>query len=157
MKVFAIRIILTGALIGCFFFCSAQPYHNSGGARWAASSGFTFRQMQTEKHAIEVILTFRWGGPIITGLYERYYPIGKTDLIWYFGGGPHLGYHRRSADSANDAMLFVNVGVDIIAGVEYVFPALPFNISLDIKPSVSFTATDGATGEVFGLSVRYVW
>ena len=157
MKQMLACVILTGALIGCSFFCRAQPYHNSGGARWAGASGFTFRQMQTEKHAIEALLTFRWGGPIVTGMYERYYHIGETDLIWYFGGGPHLGYNRRSEDNADENKLFINVGIDVIAGIEYIFPTIPFNVSLDFKPSLSLTATNGATGEVFGLSVRYVW
>ncbi len=157
MKQLARHCILFGALIGCSFFCTGQPYHNSGGVRWASSSGVAFRQMQTEKHAIEALLTFRWGGPIVTGMYERYYQIGSTDFIWYFGGGPHLGYNRRSDDASSTSMLFVNVGVDVIAGMEYVFSSIPVAVSIDFKPSLSFTAENGSTNEHFGLSARYLW
>jgi hypothetical protein len=113
--------------------------------------------MQTEKHAIEALLTFRWGGLLATGLYESCHPIGKGNWHWYYGGGAHLGYHRRARAREPEKKPFINVGLDLIVGIEHAFPNTPLALSLDLKPSVTFTAPDENTREAFGLSLRYTW
>jgi hypothetical protein len=150
-------MFLIGALIGCSFFAEAQE--RSVGVRWAYGSGLAFRQKFTEKHAIEGILVARWGGVAVSGLYERERSIGNNEAwSWHYGGGFHLGLHRRSNDLPLENERFskaqINVGIDLIAALAYRFREIPLAVSLDFKPTLSFT-TEEWVPENFGLTGRW--
>lgn len=151
------HIILSGALIGCSLFLCAQE--RSAGLRWADGSGVAFRQNLTAKHAVEAMLTARWGGAALTALYQRERDIGSEgNWFWYYGGGLHLGWHRRSNDRPFENPRFenqqVNVGIDLIAALGYSFSGIPLQFTLDIKPAFTFTAEENFN-EAFGLTGRW--
>ncbi len=151
------HIILTGALIGCSFFAEAQE--RSLGLRWAYGSGVAFRQKLNEKHAVEGMITARWGGVAATALYQRERPIGAEGTwFWYYGGGFHMGFHRRSNrrpfENPRFEKVHLNVGIDLIVALGYRFREIPLEFSLDLKPAISFTAEE-VVPETFGLTGRW--
>lgn len=151
------HIIFTGALIGCSLFALGQ--NSSAGVRWAYGSGIAFRQILTEKNAVEGMLTARWGGAALTGLYQRQNDIGaEGNWFWYYGGGLHLGVHRRSNDRPFENPRFdqkhLNVGIDLIAALGYSFVDFPLQFTFDFKPTFSFS-TEEHVPESFGLTGRW--
>jgi hypothetical protein len=111
------------------------------------------------KHAVEAILTARWGGAALTALYHRQNDIGAGGTwFWYYGGGLHIGVHRRSNNRPFENPRFdqkhFNVGVDLIAALGYSFSDIPLQITIDFKPAFSFT-TEEHVPEGFGLTGRW--
>jgi len=134
----------------------SQRYKTGIGARLGGFSGFTVKHFVNNQNAIEGLLTFRWGGTVITGLYEWQKPIsGAPNLDWEIGLGAHLGfinddytYYHHHYNSETVA------GIDFIIGLEYTFKDAPISIGLDWKPAINFTDA-GWWGDGIGLSVRY--
>lgn len=141
----------------------AQPYKNAIGLRGGWSNGITFKHFMNETKAVEGIAYSRWGGIQLTGLYQihRYNDFSEPGLDWYYGIGGHLGLWNNS-NSRNhpwfdnrDTQL--TLGVDVIAGIQYSFEEIPFNISLDYKPSIVLFGYNGFWFGDLGLSVRYTF
>jgi hypothetical protein len=137
----------------------AQSYQTGVGARLGYYNGFTVKHFVNKINAVEGLLSFRWSGIIVTGLYEWQKPVtGVENLDWQIGGGAHLGfvngndysdtyYHHHYNDN------FTVIGVDFILGLEYTFKEAPFTLGLDWKPAVNFTG--GFWGDGLGLTIRY--
>ena len=91
---------------------------------------------------------------------ETYIKIGTGAFLysdnWYVGASvPNLLNQVHLAEEDNETVQ-INLGMNIIGGVEYVFPSSPFVISADYKPSFSFTGSRWFVPEGFGLSARYI-
>ena len=150
-------------LIVLFFviICSvmkSQDYNTSVGVRIGLFNGITAKHFITMNTNVEGMLSTRWGGLVITGLYEIQYPAFEVDhLYWYVGAGGHAGflddYRNRPANYSSNAI----IGVDGIIGLEYNFTEVPLNISLDWKPMFNFIEEVDFWGDDIGLSVRYLF
>ena len=138
----------------------AQEYDLAIGLRLGYDSGITARYFFMPNNAVEGIMSFSPNAFKTTGLYQYQQPFLAVDnLDWYVGIGAHIGSVTREFQRRHNldhAFLF---GADLIAGIEYVFPTAPFAISLDWKPSFSFTNTNANNFWFygFGLSVRYTF
>ena len=67
---------------------NAQNYKTGAGLRLGTFSGFTIKHFVSRQNALEGLLTFRWNGTSITGLYEWQNPIkGAPNLDWEIGLG----------------------------------------------------------------------
>ncbi|CAN0013796.1 unnamed protein product, partial [Chrysoparadoxa australica] len=97
-----------------------------------------------------------------TVLYERHVnAFGVNGFKWYYGGGGHASIHNNQyygtyfgrSPYYDDGAL--GLGVDGILGLEYKIPAIPFALSLDIKPFVEVN-TAGGVGFAFdsGLGIK---
>jgi hypothetical protein len=100
-------------------------------------------------------------GLVITGLYELNVQIAHVEgLRFYYGAGAHIGsvgagyYKRFNGDNEHYTSSQILLGLDGVAGVEYVIPQSPIAVSLDLNPRVEL-----ATGPFFdiapGLGVKY--
>jgi hypothetical protein len=135
----------------------AQRYQTGVGGRLGFFSGLTGKHFITKQNAIEGLISFRWEGFIVTGLYEWQKPIKEVDgLDWYIGGGAHIGfwggdkYYYRS-DNAGHTV----VGLDFTIGLEYTFADVPFSIGLDWKPAMNLIGDNHWWGDGVGLNIRY--
>jgi len=151
-------IILT---VGLFSIASqAQNYRTGLGARLGPFNGITLKHFVSESNALEGIANFRWGGFAITGLYEWQKPIsGAAGLDYFLGFGAHVGSygdHVYWHDQYPDRTHFTVFGVDFIAGLEYTFAEVPFNIGLDWKPAYNFGGYHW-WGDGLALSLRYTF
>lgn len=136
-----------------------QLYNTGVGARLGTFNGLTVKHFTQEGQAFEGILSTRWNGFVVTGLYEfqRQFP-DVNNLEWFFGGGAHIGFWHsgsRYPHLGNSSASIV--GLDLIIGIEYTFDEFPFSASLDWKPAFNLIGETGWWGDVAALSIRYTF
>ncbi len=109
---------------------------------------------------MEGIVGFWRHGLSTTILIEKHVPaFNVSGMNWYYGGGGHVAFHNDNyvRDYYGRKVFYADgqmgLGVDGIFGLEYKIPAIPFALSLDVKPFVEVNtqggvgmALDGALG-----------
>ncbi|MGV8962485.1 MAG: hypothetical protein ACOH2V_03790 [Candidatus Saccharimonadaceae bacterium] len=146
-------ILIAGLLLALTSTISAQNYNTGVGARVGFFNGITLKHFLSPSNALEGIVNFRWGGAIVTGLYEWQQPIpGAPGLDYFLGVGAHVGFFDsyKYDDSASTV-----VGADVIAGLEYTFPTAPFTIGLDYKPAFNIIGDNHIWADGVALSLRF--
>jgi hypothetical protein len=139
---------------------SAQEYKTGLGYRGGFSNGLTVKHFLTTDVAMEGLLTARYRGFNLTGLYEIHtQPFGIEHMYFYYGFGGHLGSWQNPPDRDwwNDGTNHSIIGIDGIIGVEYDLVSIPFNISLDYKPGINIIGYPKIWGDEFSISIRYLW
>ena len=132
---------------------SAQNYNTGIGARVGFFNGITVKHFGSPSNALEGIVNFRWGGAIVTGLYEWQQPIPSAPGLDYFlGVGAHVGFFD-SYKWDNEASTII--GADVIVGLEYTFPTAPFTIGLDYKPAFNIIGDNHIWADGVALSLRF--
>lgn len=87
--------------------------------------------------------------------------VGVMDFVFahasvfnfYAGPGAHVGIFRY-----NDGQIFrsaLSLGIVGQIGVEYPFPTVPLNISLDWRPAFNFIGNVGFKGAYAAVGIRY--
>lgn len=155
------KILILATLFIVTFSAEAQ-YETSLGLRLGGwENGVTLKHFLAEGSAIEGILSTRWRGYNLTGLYELQSEISDVDgLYWYIGGGAHIGhwdtrYYNGWGKSYNGT--YTILGIDGIIGLEYVIPDVPISISADWKPAINLIGWSGWWPDNGALSVRYIF
>jgi hypothetical protein len=144
-------------MVAAFLQGTAQDYQTGIGIRGGVSSGLTVKHFVNPGHAVEGILSMRWGGLELTGLYEVPQTTFNTPrLNWYYGAGAHAGFWGENNHHWGDERTIL-FGLDGIIGMEYNFTEIPVNISLDWKPMLNIREDDTFWADGFGLSVRYIF
>jgi hypothetical protein len=126
-----------------------DTYSNAIGIRLgpstpAVKSGITYRRSLNNNKAIEGILGFG-DGLSICGLYEIFKPLAAENLQWFIGFGGYAGFTDK----------VTNIGAAGIIGLDYNFPNIPLNLSLDWKPELNLIEKIGFEASTVGFSVRY--
>jgi hypothetical protein len=159
---FKTLIISMFLVMAVTFAVQAQSYSTAVGARLGYFNGITVKHFVSGSNAIEGIASFRWRGFVLTGLYEWQKPIkGARNLDYFLGLGGHIGfwdnryYYWRNNNRADGN--FTVIGVDFIAGLEYTFTEVPFNIGLDWKPAFNLIGDNHWWGDGVALSIRYAF
>jgi len=145
-------LFLTGGLTA-----HGQLYNTGVGARLGFFNGLTVKHFVNQGQAVEGILSTRWNGFIITGLYEFQRPFSDVNnLEWFYGAGAHVGFWQsgRYHYDSDASSVF---GVDLILGVEYTFDEVPFSVSLDWKPAFNLLGNHTWWGDGAALSIRYTF
>ena len=151
------KLIILSAFLFSFLYVQSQEYENSVGLRIGPSNGITLKHFFSTNDAVEGILSIRYRGFNITGLYERHQPIFDTDGMYFlYGVGGHIGFYDNHPWSDSPNSLTV-IGIDGILGLEYVFKEIPFNVSLDWKPGLNFVGYSGFWSDEVALSIRYIF
>jgi hypothetical protein len=136
---------------------NAQEYKTGLGGRVGFFNGFTIKHFVKNDKALEGLLSFRWNGFVITGLYEHQRPFKEVkNLDWFIGIGAHVGFWDRGKYYWNyydDSHSIV--GMDLIGGLEYTFDEVPINLGLDWKPAFNFIGDDHVWFDGLALSIRY--
>ncbi len=140
-------------------FSDAQDYNTGIGLRAGYTNGITIKHFVSSKTALEGIISSRWRGVQITGLYEYQSHFNNADrLNWFIGFGGHIGFwdgqHVKWGDSGTN---YTVVGLDGILGMEYNFREVPINIGIDWKPSFNIFGYRGFWGDGGALSIRYIF
>lgn len=142
-------------------FGKTQPYNTALGVRLGFFNGITVKHFIKQDRALEGLLSTRWNGFVISGLYEWQNPIkGVQNLDWYIGGGGHIGfwgdryYYYNKKDPRDN---YTIVGIDFIIGLGYTFKEVPFNIALDWKPAFNIIGDAHWWGDGVALSIRYTF
>ncbi|HNP18263.1 MAG TPA: hypothetical protein PKL31_07520 [Fulvivirga sp.] len=154
MKKIFLTILLTSAVMLTGY---SQAYKTALGVRVGNSNGFTIKHFIGGQNALEGIISSRWRGVNLTGLYEHQFPMGNiTNFYWFVGGGGHIGTWDGDKNPwFEDNNTHTVVGVDGIIGLEYTLEDVPLGFSADWKPSVNLVDDTGFWGDEIGISVRY--
>ena len=145
------KTILLLSIITSFSFSSkAQNYKNGIGVRLGSSvpaikNGVTFKHFFGNK-AIEGILSFG-DGTALCGLYEIHKPIAVANLQWLIGAGGYVGWSNATK----------SVGAAGIIGLDYKFPIIPLNVTLDWKPELNLVSKVGFETSGIGFSARFTF
>ena len=154
------KLILTFTLAVFFLaFANAQDYNTGIGIRGGWYNGLTVKHFLSEKAAIEGILSSRWSGFEITGLYEIHnQAFDVARLNWYYGGGAHIGfYNGDNTNWGTRGTKYTVLGIDGILGIEYNFQEIPINIGIDWKPSFNLVGYSHFWPDGGALSIRYIF
>ena len=146
------------SLIGFIFLCGsrvlAQDYRMALGIRLSSSdatlsNSISGKYFITDRSAIEGLISFgnRFG---VGGLLEIHNPFAVPGFKWFYGGGVYVG--NGGYEKSDNATYFGPKG---IIGLDYKFPNIPLNLSLDFKPELDIIPAITAHYAV-ALSVRFV-
>jgi hypothetical protein len=150
-KFFLLATLLTVSVMLMDQSASAQDYRLALGVRLSnniptLSSSITGKYFVTDKNAIEGLVSFgnRFG---IGALLELHRPFSTVEgLSWFFGGGGYVGFED------SDTYL----GPTGVLGLDYKFPAVPVNLSIDWKPELDILPAINFVPEAFSVSIRFV-
>lgn len=133
----------------------AQNYKTGIGIRGGYVYGLTIKHFVNNNSALEGIISPRWGGVLITGLYEKHTTAFQVrQLQFYGGGGAHVGvwdfhdHHRHHPwfdddHHDHDHDHHTVVGADLVLGLEYSFKEIPFAVGIDWKPGLNLIGHQG--------------
>lgn len=177
---FLYRLVLLLLLTAPAAYAQKGGYTTGIGLRAGGySSGLTVKHFLSGKNnvAFEGLLTREYAarGGRLTLLLEKHMPVSDIKgLQFYYGAGGHVGsyngryyfadrryYGRKGKDHYNvyyvEDRNYVAFGADLILGLEYKLPDLPFVVGVDYKPF--FEVFDGATGlySDAAFSLRFVF
>ena len=153
---------ITAILMGLIFYfltVQAQDYQTGIGLRAGFQQGLSVKNFVGDRSAFEGILSTRWRGFQVTGLFELHRTFPDVDrLNWYYGFGAHVGFWNGEYPSWGEpGTSYTIVGIDGILGMEYTFEEVPVNLSLDWKPAFNIIGYQGFWGDAGAFSVRYVF
>lgn len=152
------KLVLTLSLtIFITVFVAAQDYDTGIGLRLGFSNGLGIKHFFGDRAAVEGILSTRWKGFDLTGLYEIHdEAFDVYRLRWYFGFGAHVGFwNSENTPWGDEVKNYTVIGVDGILGIEYTFESIPINIGLDWKPAFNLSGYAGFWADGGALSLRY--
>ena len=153
------KFLISFALFACMAMtANAQDYNTGVGLRGGFTSGLTVKHFLSSNTAVEGILSTRWRGFDITGLYEIHnQAFNVPGLNWYYGFGGHIGFWNGKHVSWGSDNSYTVIGIDGILGLEYSFTEIPFNISIDWKPMLNVIGYSGFWGDGGAISLRYIF
>ena len=138
-------------LASAFYTATAQDYKVALGVRLSSaaptlSNAITMKYNMNQKHSLEGIVSFgsRFG---LGGLFEVNNMTTVQGLNWFYGGGAYVGFEN------GDTYL----GPTGIIGLDYKFPNIPLNLSLDWKPELDFIPAINFVPDAFGFSARFTF
>ncbi len=113
-------------------------------------TGVTLKTFVRSNAAFEAIGYFWDRGTRITALYEYHHNLSENgSLKWYIGPGAHVGFYKPAFYNGG-----TSVGIDGVLGLDYKFPGIPINVSLDWQPSYEFGNYEGFSGNWGGVGLR---
>lgn len=138
-------------LVASSFVANAQDYKFGVGVRLSnasptLSNAITVKYNMTQQHSLEGLLSFgsRFG---IGALYEINKVTTVQGLNWFYGGGAYVGFEDGNT----------YLGPTGIVGLDYKFPGIPLNLSLDWKPELDFIPSINFVPDAFGFSARFTF
>ncbi len=147
----------------------AQNYKTGIGIRGGYVSGLTVKHFVNTNTALEGIISPRWEGVLITGLYEKHTTAFKVQQLQFYGGiGAHVGFwdfhehnhkhhpwfHDDDHHGYDDGHTVV--GADLVMGLEYTFKEIPFAVGIDWKPGVNLIGHQGVWLGDVAFNLRFL-
>jgi len=140
---------------------SAQNYSTGVGIRLSSSApmvnnSVSLKHFVSDRTAIEGLLTF--SNPLAIGvLAEIHTPLSATGLQWFYGAGGYVAFLKSYNPNHQRDETNPNFGAQGIVGLDYKFPAVPINLSLDWKPELNLFPDINFEPAAVGLSVRFTF
>ncbi len=164
MKKFLILLILTAATNSVW----SQGFTRAVGIRGGYTSGFEYRMYTDDLNSFKFLLGTRQGGVQLHVLKE-YHKYDLFDfayqIVFYYGFGVHGGFetwdepHFRNNTRWYDSRASAIVGLDGLAGLEYVFDAAPVSAGLEVKPFFDLLGRENFDLQLFdfAFTIKYLF
>lgn len=111
----------------------------------SVNNSVSYKYFLNPSLAVEGLFSF--ADPVAIGaLLEKHKAFGPSGLSWFAGGGAYVGFGGDR-----------NFGLQGITGIDFTFPTLPINLSVDWKPELNITKEFSFEPAAIGLSVRFVF
>ena len=105
----------------------------------------TYKYFFNSTTAAEALFSF--SDPVAIGLLiEKHKPFGPSGLTWYWGAGAYVGFGGGR-----------NFGAQGVVGLDFLFPILPVNLSVDWKPELNITKQFSFEPAAVGFSARFAF
>ena len=150
-------IILSLLLLSGLISLHAQDYKTGVGIRLSSSgpavnNSVSFKYFMNQKAAIEALLTFDRKAAI-GALVEIHQPMPSAEgMKWFYGAGAYIGFDADK-NNVNRSLM----GAQGIIGLDYKFPNLPLNLSLDWKPELNIIDNINFEPSAIGFSMRFTF
>ena len=137
------RLLLLSILLFVTVTTFGQGYTRAVGIRGGYSSGFEYRWYQSDLESYKLLLSARNHGLQLHALKEfhRYDLFDFSyQIVFYYGFGIHAGYeswdhvHYNSYTRWYSTRSSPIVGLDGLAGIEYIFDEVPISAGFEFKP-----------------------
>ena len=157
------KVVLLFSVVFCIMSASqvqAQDYQSAIGLRFGSPISVTYKFFISEPAAIELYAGYRGYSNVysyfsIGGLYEIHKPFPDVDnLNWYYGAGASVQFLSYEYDIYDDGN--IGFGLSGVVGLDYKFEDAPFNLSLDVMPTIRIGGWDDGFDFWYALSARYV-
>ena len=139
----------------------AQSYKTGLGVRLSSSNAvqnnsISLKQFLTDQSALEVLFTF--GDPLAIGaVYQKHTPLSVQGMRWFYGAGGYLAFVKTYNPSTGKQTTDPNVGAQGVVGLDYKFPGIPLNLSLDWKPELNMVDQIQFEPGAVGLTARFTF
>ena len=148
------------ALLSGISSLNAQEYKTALGVRLSSvatvNNSISFKHFLNEKAAVEALFSF--GDPLALGaLYEIHKPLATQGLQYFYGAGGYLAFPKEFNVNKNKDEVHTDLGAMGVIGLDYKFPNLPLNLSLDWKPELNIVRNINFEPAAVGLTVRFVF
>ena len=109
------------------------------------NNSITYKYFFNPTTAVEGLFSF--SDPIAIGaLIEKHKPFGSAGLSWFWGAGAYVGFGGGR-----------NFGAQGVVGLDFLFPSLPVNLSVDWKPELNFIKQFSFEPAAVGISARFAF
>jgi hypothetical protein len=160
MKKMLFVLLFGGSLIS-FSQLNAQDYKTALGVRLSSAgaqvnNSITLKQFITDKTAIEAMFSF--GDPIALGaLVEFHKPLSAEGLRYFYGAGGYISFVKTFDPVNQKNQTDPNFGAQGIIGLDYKFPNIPLNLSLDWKPELNIVNDINFEPSAIGFTARFTF
>jgi hypothetical protein len=138
----------------------AQDYSSAIGLRFGSPISLSYKFFISDPNAIELYLGYRGYANVYSwinfgGLFEVHNQFPDVEgLKWYYGAGVSALLFNYKYDIYDNGSF--GVGISGVLGLDYKFADAPFNLSLDIQPTLRIGGWDDGFYAWYALSARYV-
>src|SRR5439155_16750248 len=126
-----------------------QDYRFAVGVRLSNSSptlnnSVSAKYFATDRTAVEGLLSFgsRFG---LGALLEIHNKFNTPGLTWFYGAGAYVGFQDHNT----------YLGPTGILGLDYKFPNVPVNLSIDWKPELDIIPDINFVPDAFAFTIRF--
>jgi hypothetical protein len=160
------RLLLISIIVLSTGFAFSQEFKQAVGIRIGYTGGVEYRVYTDELNSYRFLIGSRDRGLILQAMKEwhRYDLFPSTDQwIFVYGAGVHAGYERWDQQYYNNnysyyvtRTAFV-VGLDGLAGLEYLFRKAPVSLGFEVKPYFDLFGREMFDFQLFdfALTVKY--
>ncbi len=154
-------VLLFGFSLISFSQLNAQDYKTALGVRLSSAgaqinNSITLKQFINDKTAIEALFSF--GDPIALGaLVEFHKPLSAEGLRYFYGAGGYISFVKTYDASAQKNGTDPNFGAQGVIGLDYKFPNIPLNLSLDWKPELNIVNDINFEASAIGFTARFTF
>jgi len=155
------NLLLISFMVGSSILLYAQKYSTAFGIKGdystlnMASADLSLKHFFLGQNAFELNLGGGQRHFWLQALYHRNQTL-TSDLEWYWGAGPDVGYWRKGVNVRGNATYSDGfwVGLNGVLGMEYTFDFIPINLALDTGPTLRLVP-DVKFGWMAGIAFRY--